>query len=205
MQVGDKISFGQYIWRVLDVKVDRALLITEEIIEQREFHNRKESVTWANSEIRSYLNTTFLDRFSDEDKSKIIPVFHENKGNAWYPSDGGEETIDSIFLLSLDEAVRLYFRDSSKCLINRSPKQRYWFQKKDENNPLRRACYDGCSWWWWLRTPGRDQRRAIYIHGDGNIGIQGNGTYKYSSNTIHPITKKNEGGLRPAVWIKTKF
>ena len=205
MEVGDKISFGQYIWRVLDVKEDRALLITEEIIEQREYHNRKESVTWANSEIRSYLNTTFLDRFIDEDKSIIIPVLHENKGNAWYPSDGGEETIDSIFLLSLDEAVRLYFRDSSKCLINRSPKQRYWFQKKDENNPLRRACYDGYSWWWWLRTPGRDNRRAIYIHGDGNIGIQGNGTYKYSSNTIHPITKKNEGGLRPAVWIKTKF
>lgn len=41
-----------------------------------------------------------------------------------------------------------------------------------------------------LGPPGRDQRRAIYIHGDGNIGIQGNGTYKYSSNTIHPITKR---------------
>ena len=205
MQVGDKISFGQYIWRILDVKEDRALLITEEIIDQREYHNRKEAVTWANSEIRSYLNSAFLDRFCDEDKSKIIPVLHENKGNAWYPSDGGEETIDLIFLLSLDEAVRLYFGDSSKCLVNRSPKQRYWFQKKDENNPLRRASYDGCSWWWWLRTPGRDNRRAIYIHGDGNIGIQGNGTYKYSSNTIHPISKKNEGGLRPAVWIKTKF
>lgn len=97
MQVGDKLSFGDYNWRILEIKDDRILLLTDEIIEQREYHNRRESVTWANSEIRSYLNSTFLDRFSDEDKSKIIPVFHENKGNAWYPSDGGEESIDLIF------------------------------------------------------------------------------------------------------------
>lgn len=141
MQVGDKLSFGDYNWRILEIKDDRILLLTDEIIEQREYHNRRESVTWANSEIRSYLNSTFLDRFSDEDKSKIIPVLHENKRQCLYLSDGGEETIDFIFLLSLDEAVRLYFGDSSKCLINRSPKQRYWFQKKDENNPLRRASY----------------------------------------------------------------
>lgn len=38
--------------------------------------------------------------------------------------------------------------------------------------------------------------------GDGNIGIQGNGTFKYNSKTIHPITKNNSGGVRPVLWLK---
>ena len=38
MQVGDKIVFGNHDWRVLDIKTDRALIITERIIEQRPYH-----------------------------------------------------------------------------------------------------------------------------------------------------------------------
>ncbi len=124
-----------------------------------------------------------------------------NPANPWYETEGGEDTYDRIFLLSLEEAVIKYFGDSRHCLENRSPKQRYWFQKKDHNNSLRRASFDGYIWWWWLRTPGRDKKRAIYIHGDGNIGIQGNGTYKYSSNTLHPKTLDNSGGIRPVLWL----
>lgn len=205
MQVGDKISFGDYLWRVLDLKDDCALLLTEDIVEQREYHNRKDPVTWADSEMRQYLNGLFLEGFSQEERAQIVPVTNKNDDNHWYLTKGGDDTVDHVFLLSLEEVVCQYFGDSSSCLINRSPKQRYWFQKKDENNPLRRAGFEGYIWWWWLRTPGRDNRRAIYIHGDGNIGIQGNGTFKYSSNTVHPKSESNKGGVRPALWFKIKY
>ena len=33
-------------------------------------------------------------------------------------------------------------------------------------------------WWWWLRSPGRLNVKAVYVHGDGNIGIQGNNVLK---------------------------
>ena len=35
MQVGDKMIFGRCEWCVLDIKNNTALIITEEIIEQR--------------------------------------------------------------------------------------------------------------------------------------------------------------------------
>ena len=39
MQIGDKIRFGRYDWRVLDIQNDMALIITDEIIEQRVYHD----------------------------------------------------------------------------------------------------------------------------------------------------------------------
>ena len=195
------MRFGIYTWRVLDIKEEQALLITDEIIDQREFHNQKGAVTWAVCALRQYLNGDFYDAFQESEKSRIIAVTNKNDDNPWYDSECGVDTLDHVFLLSLEEVVSKYFGDSSTCLINRSPKQRFWFQKKDENNTLRRTGYNGY-FWWWLRTPGRDKCRAIYVHGDGNIGIQGNGTYKYSSNTLHPLSESNKGGIRPALWIK---
>ncbi len=202
MQVGDKIAFDKYDWRVLDIQHDTALILTEHIVESRPYHNRSGDVTWADCELRKYLNGTFFSAFSEANQSRIMAVTNENPDNPWYGAKGGEDTEDYIFLLDLEEAVCKYFGDSSKNLENRSAKQRYWFQKKDENNEKRRSTFDGYVWWWWLRSPGRDNRRAVYIHGDGNIGIQGNGTFRYSSNTIHPSTGDNSGGVRPALWLK---
>ena len=201
-RVGDKIDFGNYLWRILEVDPEKALVITDEIIEQRAFHNAKGPVTWSGSELRQYLNGTFYESFSSEDRARIILVKNRNKDNPWYGSDGGDDTEDMVFLLSIEEAVCKYFGDSSKCLNDRSPKQRYWFQKKDDNNLLRKARFNETGWWWWLRSPGRDNRRAVYVHGDGNIGIQGNGTYNYSSRILHPMTKENSGGVRPVLWLK---
>ncbi len=202
MQVGEKIHFGGYEWRVLDIQHDTALIMTEYIIGQHAYHDAREDVTWADSALRKYLNGEFYDKFIEPDKARIIPVLNKTPDNPWYGSTGGADTQDSIFLLTIEDVVCKYFGDSSKNLENRSAKQRYWFQKKDENNDKRRSTFDGRGWWWWLRSPGRDNRRAVYIHGDGNIGIQGNGTFQYSSNTLHPTTGDNCGGIRPALWLK---
>ena len=202
MRTGDIISFADYEWQVLDIKDNMALIITKNIIDQKPYNNFSGDVTWADCYIRKYLNGDFFNSFSFEDRLKIVQVLNFNNKNQWYESKGGVATNDYIFLLSIEEAVCKYFGDSSQNLINRSSKQRYWFQKKDNNNHNRRASFDGYIWWWWLRSPGRDNKRAVYIHGDGNIGIQGNGTYRYSSNTIHPLTGDNSGGIRPALWLK---
>ena len=202
IDIGEIILFGGYKWRVLDTKADAALIITEDMIGQHPYHDKSGDISWADSAIRKYLNGEFYGRFPAADQSKIMPIVNKNSGNQWYGSNGGEDTQDYIFLLSIEEAVCKYFGDSCKNLKNRSPKQRYWFQKKDENNIRRRAIFDGRGWWWWLRSPGRDNKRAVYIHGDGNIGIQGNKTFKYSSTTLHSSTGDNSGGVRPALWLK---
>lgn len=200
--IGSIMPFGSYQWRILDIQDNATLIITESIIGQHVYHNGAGDVTWADCALRNYLNGEFVDTFTAADQARIIPVLNQNHDNPWYGSSGGEDTRDYIFLLSIEEAVCHYFGDSRKNLETRSAKQRYWFQKKDENNDKRRATLHERGWWWWLRSSGRDNRRAVYIHGDGNIGIQGNGTYRYSSNTIHPSTGDNSGGVRPVLWVR---
>ncbi len=196
------ISFGEYLWRILAVENGRMLIMTEQMTDQRDFHHKKEEVTWEQSEIRGFLNNEFLGRFTDSDINRIVEVQNRNAGNPWYGSLGGNDTVDRVFLLSLEEVVRLYFGDSGRLLDQPKPNQRYWFDRKDENNPLRRALFLNSSWWWWTRTPGKNNKVFTYIHGDGNIGIQGNGISKTTFNTLHPQTQSNKGGVRPALWLK---
>lgn len=202
MNIGSIFCFGNYQWRILSIKTDKMLLLTDEIIEQRDYHHKKEEITWEYSEIRHYLNHEFIERFNASDKNKIIGVQIKNENNPWYGSFGGNDTNDRIFLLSLNEVVRLYFGDSSRLLDNPKKNQRYWFDRKDENNVKRRAFLLESSWWWWTRTPGKNNKVTTYVHGDGNIGIQGNGISRTSFNTLHPKTQSNQGGVRPALWLK---
>lgn len=201
-KLGAVLSFGDYSWHILAVEKEAVLIMTEHIIAQHEYHNAPEDITWADCSLRSYLNGEFYDRFTESEKQRILPTINKNLDNEWYGSDGGEETQDRIFLLSIEEVACRYFGDSSALLYNPGKNQRYWFQRKDSNNHQREAYFDGYGWWWWLRSPGRSNRRAVYIHGDGNIGIQGNGTFNYNSNTLHPLTNDNRGGVRPALWLK---
>ena len=200
MEVGDKISFGSYDWRVLDIQNNTALIITEYIIEQRSYHDAYKDITWADCSLRKYLNGEFYDKFNATDKSRIIPVLNKNPDNQWYGSEGGADTRDSIFLLSIEEVVCQYFGDSSSKLLNPGKNQRYWFERKDENNSKRIARLEAKKewhWWWWLRSPGRVNIKTVYIHGDGNIGIQGNNILKGNISD-----GKCTGGVRPALWLK---
>lgn len=199
MQVGDKIVFGSYDWQVLAIKNDRALIITECIIEQRSYHKVYKDITWADCSLREYLNGEFYDTFATSDKSRIIPVLNKNLNNQWYGTNGGVDTRDSIFLPSLDEVCR-YFGDSTEKLYNKGKNQRYWFERKDENNSKRLARLQGSEWcwWWWLRSPGRVNIKAAYIWGtDGTIGIQGNNILKGNISD-----GRCTGGIRPALWLK---
>ena len=192
------LSFGGYNWRVLDIQDNVALLITEDIIEQRAYHDAYKDITWADCSLRKYLNGEFYDKFSEADKSRIMPVLNKNLDNQWYGSKGGVDTKDSIFLLSVEEVCK-YFGDSRSKLYNRGKNQRYWFERKDENNSKRIARFEGETWgsWWWLRSPGRVSVKAVYIHGDGNIGIQGNNILKGNISD-----GKCTGGVRPTLWLK---
>ncbi|MCG8642651.1 MAG: DUF6273 domain-containing protein [Desulfobacterales bacterium] len=197
MQVGDKISFGCYDWRVLDIQNNVALIITECIIEQRAYHDAYKDITWADCSLRKYLNSEFYNKFDAIDKARIIPVLNKNLDNQWYGSKGGDDTQDRIFLLSIEEAVCQYFGDSSSKLLNPGKNQRYWFERKDKNNSKRIAMYKSGIWWWWLRSPGRVNKKAVYVHGNGNIGIQGNNILK--GNISEGMCR---GGVRPALWLK---
>jgi hypothetical protein len=199
IKIGSIILFGGYKWRILDIKENTALIITEYIIEMRPYHDSYKAITWADCSLRNYLNCEFFNKLSKTEQSKIVPVINKNPDNHWYGTKGGKDTNDSIFILSLEEVTCQYFGDSSSKLFNPGKKQRYWFERKDENNSKRMAKFEGDKWnsWWWIRTPGRVSVKAVYIHGDGNIGIQGNNILKGNI-----ADGKCVGGVRPVLWLK---
>ena len=124
MQIGDKIRFGRYEWRVLDIQNDMALIITDEIIEQRAYHDAYKEITWADCALRKYLNGTFYETFDKVDQYKIVMVTNKNLNNQWYGTEGGADTLDLIFILSLEEVCK-YFGDSRSLLQNPGINQRF--------------------------------------------------------------------------------
>ncbi|MEG0774237.1 DUF6273 domain-containing protein, partial [Clostridium sp.] len=68
IKIGSTLSFGSYNWRVLDIQNNVALIITEEIIDQRPYHNAYKDITWADCGLRKYLNGEFYDKFNATDK-----------------------------------------------------------------------------------------------------------------------------------------
>lgn len=83
IKIDSSLSLGGYNWRVLDIQNNNALIITEDIIEQRPYHDAYKDITWADCALRKYLNGEFYDKFNVTDKSRIISVINKNLDNQW--------------------------------------------------------------------------------------------------------------------------
>lgn len=102
-------------WRVLSVSEDGtdALLLADKCLEARAYHGEySETVTWENSDLREWLNTTFMETaFTESEQEAIVKTEIENKRNPYYNGDfevsteDGNPTQDYICLLSIDEAI----------------------------------------------------------------------------------------------------
>ena len=109
ISVGDHILFGNYQqktdadpepieWRVLEIKDDKALVITEYLLEPRAYNIEMEDVTWEDSSLRKWLNGDFYDTaFSAKEKSHIQTVTIQNPDNPLYGTPGGNDTEDNVF------------------------------------------------------------------------------------------------------------
>jgi hypothetical protein len=188
--VGDTIRFGGYNWQVLDVQNNRALILSDKILEDRMYHSTQIDMTWANSDIRRYLNNEFFNSFSTSDREHIVETRIINNNNQWYGISGGIDTTDKIFLLSLDEIVQ-YFGDSGQ-LSNRPANALYIDDRFNSSRVAMKS--NGNSTWWWLRSPGDYSATASFVYGNGRIGIvdrDGNGV-------------ASAGGVRPAMWVRLR-
>jgi hypothetical protein len=182
------IQFGEYTWRVLDVQGDKALLLTEDVIEKRLYNEQYTDVTWENCTLRHYLNNEFYSKFSSQEQARILPTINTNANNQWFNTRGGNDTTDKIFLLSIEEVVR-YFGDSGQ-LKNKNPNSKYYIN--DKFNKERVATCGGWAWWWWLRSPGYGGYCAARVDADG-------GLYVFGSDV-----RGGGGGVRPALWLNLK-
>ncbi|MDR3277915.1 MAG: DUF6273 domain-containing protein, partial [Oscillospiraceae bacterium] len=186
------IPFGGYEWRVLAVENGKALLITEDVFENRAFRDglQRGSVpipgdvstyyTWDVSELRAYMNGEFLNKFSAEEQAQIALTSLAAPTNPNYPDVyPGEATTDKIFCLSIDEAEK-YFSSN----YDRLPRETQ--QKK--TNSL-----------WWLRSPGN----AIFFAACVMPGTASSEYFDPKINGAIDYSGSNgvEVGIRPALWL----
>jgi len=202
LKIGSILPFGSYKWRVLDVQGDEALIITEDVIEKRPYNEKYSDVTWETCELRKYLNSEFLQKFTKEQQGQIAETTNHNPKNLWYGTPGGRDTMDKIFLLSLEEADR-YFGDCGDYLNKRRKRMeqhnndrtliadnegQYFSNNHDKDRVANYGSKGACAWW--LRSPGRNSNYAAGIGYGGYVGVHGN---YLSIRTC---------GVRPALWLK---
>lgn len=106
---GDVVELGNCKWTVLDTDANESqvLLMKKEALSGRAYHNVFEDVTWEKSTLRKYLNVDFISQtFSENEQNNIILTNIKNNDNVRYGTEGGNETQDYIFLLSVDEVEK---------------------------------------------------------------------------------------------------
>ena len=199
---GSIIQFGEYNWRVLDIQDDKALIITEDIVEVRPYDAEFTEEVWETCTLRKYLNSVFLQKFTQTDQERIIETKIYNPNNEWYGTWGGKNTIDKIFLLSLEEADK-YFGDSGDYLNEQRKEFDFenntfvtsddggWFSNENDSN--RQAAYEGSPAFWWLRSPGIHNGSAAFVFDNGGVGVFGLDLYCILDVVC---------GVRPAMWVK---
>ena len=91
-------------WRVLQSENGEAFLLSDVILDKQLYNENDKYVTWEKSSLRAWLNKKFINTaFSDEEKEKINITEIVNQDNPVYGIEGGNNTFDKIFLLSLSE------------------------------------------------------------------------------------------------------
>ena len=106
-KVGKTVTIGNYDWEILDYQKNQALLMMKSALPGKAYHDKSEAVTWENSTLRKWLNTDFLkETFSMTEQKNIMLSNIENSDNAVYGTDGGNDTQDYIFLLSMKEVEK---------------------------------------------------------------------------------------------------
>ena len=145
----------------------------------RRYHNGDAYPTWANSNIRGWLNGQFLwNAFTEKEQSSIARSKLSNP--AYEGIDGGMDTLDRVFLISREEAAN-YFTGSADRLVEPTEYARAMGAGVADEN--------GCCWWW-LRTPGTYMYDAGLVYAVGGIDHTG-GNVKNSTIAV-----------RPALWVK---
>lgn len=189
----DKVKFGSYYqtaefktepikWRVLSVDGDDAFLLADECLDCKPYNTKNEDVTWETCSLRKWLNEDFYNEaFNRSEQAAIMETKVVNKDNPEYGTAGGNDTMDRIYLLSLDEAENADYGFASDSA------------RRSKNTDYAKCNHaysfsDGTGVWW-LRSPGFSSIYASFVFYDGCV-------YRYGSFVISYII-----AARPALHL----
>lgn len=180
IEAGDYLRFGTYEqdnntansvetieWLVLERDGNDLVLISKYILEATYYHGSKVNTTWAESDMRAYLNNWFYITAFDEMQRQIILKSTLTTPDSTNGVDGGPDTEDKVYLLSIEEAAQYFTSDEERMaaytpLVIAIEPSLEWTSK---------TCQWGKTCGWFLRSPGYSQEnRTDYASGVGSDG-----------------------------------
>ena len=216
INIGDSVSFGAYEqdndlsngyepieWKVISVSDDKAVLLSDKILDFSVFKNMNPSlecnVHWNNSFVRSWLNNEFLNMaFSDEEINCIVETLNKNINNPITQDSSEEDTNDKVYLLSFSDLIDYGFCDKMEIKGNNKIERLEYYhkiigmedlQKKDDRKcsatdyALKRfheltddsdTSFEGLKKYdWWLRLKGTESNLIGVIYENGEISLEG--------------------------------
>ena len=173
----DYFKYEPIKWRVLQSENGEAFLLSDVILDKQLYNENDKYVTWEKSSLRAWLNKKFIKRaFIDEEREKINITEIVNQDNPVYGTEGGNNTFDKIFLLSLSE------------VSEQQDGEKYGFLD-DEIRACGKSDFSKTGSWWWLRSPGSYSLDAAEVNDDGWVGRNGS------------RVDSSYGGVRPALHL----
>ncbi|MBD5135636.1 MAG: hypothetical protein HDT39_06705 [Lachnospiraceae bacterium] len=194
-------------WRVLKTGRSKVMLLSDIILDTRKYSSKCESTTWETCTVRSWLNGysgdmnqegidynsgNFIDSaFTDEEKSAISDTVVVNSNSLRYDIEGGNDTIDKLFLLSESEIYTYNYGFIDSFISDEARMCKSSDYAKAMGACSNKLHYNGnCSWW--LRSPGCDSDCAVCVGSSGDINYRGDVVYSdYTSYGVRVALNLN--------------
>ncbi|MBR4748698.1 MAG: hypothetical protein IK083_03880 [Abditibacteriota bacterium] len=139
-------------WIVLSVSGARALLISRFVLECTSYHDQAAPTDWEHCALRAWLGGPFYNEvFSSAEKRLILNTKVEARQNPTYLIPGGADTVDRVFILSYEEAMRYMPRNNDRLC--------YPTRFAESHGIAVPSGHAG----WWLRTPGLGRESAVFV------------------------------------------
>ncbi|MCR4584939.1 MAG: DUF6273 domain-containing protein [Lachnospiraceae bacterium] len=195
----EKVGPDPIEWEVLGSDENGTLLVSRYVLDAKPYNTEMKAVTWENCSLRSWLNNEFMNKaFTEREQARINNTKLKNEDNPYFEYEGGNDTSDRVFLLSLDEVEAYYEFDgrleaSSYSMDLIIYPTRYAQKQGVERETMKQSditdsnnssdvvgglqivgytmdCVGEMGAYWWLRTPGNGSDSVSIVSYYGGLG-----------------------------------
>lgn len=162
-------------WRVLQNDGSSLFVLADTALDCKCYNDEYVSTTWETSTLRSWLNDSFYQTaFSSAEQNAVITQTVVNEDNPYYDTEGGNNTTDNVYLLSLGEVMDESYgfcSDDDTYSASRRLQTSAYAHARGAWRSTTEAYKDNC--WWWLRSPGLDSSGAAPVDDYGYVDRDG--------------------------------
>lgn len=173
-------------WRVLNNNGSTLFVVADQGIDCKDYHDPAGSITWENCTLRNWLNNDFYSTaFSSGEQDAIVQQSVVNEDNPVYGTEGGNNTMDKVYLLSIGE-VRNPEYGFCENSYTWSASRRMQTSDYAHARGVEKATgsgYEG-NCWWWLRSPGLRTFDAARVKPNGNVSRNGYDVDDYDAAVV---------------------